>query len=176
MLEIVKDVDLTGHSLSSNDLVHLGHKAGAVNLAKMVDLQLDLNALIFEHFTSTLCRCSQACTSCSSGADATSCCGSTDHAGLIKAFTILTRVLRRLQRDLDLDDLQIVLLIIRCMRANQQSLHGPIAIEGPIITEINSKNEPGSYEVVVKSTYVLRSGIHSTVRLGQVSACEYSVS
>ena len=60
------------------------------------------------------------------------------------------------------------------MCADKESLNGPITIEWSIdgkarkLAILNMK--------FFSKTYVLRSGIHSTVRLGQVRAWEYRVS
>ena len=46
MLKVVKNVNFTGNSLRSDDFVRLRHVSRSVNLALMIDLEFNLNALI----------------------------------------------------------------------------------------------------------------------------------
>jgi hypothetical protein len=47
MFEVVKKMDLSACCLSSDHLRHLWHKSGLVDLALVIDLHLDLDAILF---------------------------------------------------------------------------------------------------------------------------------
>ena len=132
VLEVVENVDLTGDRFRCNNFVHLGHVARPIDLALVINLQLDLNALIFGEVAAALRRSAQSRLNLGGASDSASRSGALHHAGLIEALAILARVLRRLKWDLDFDDLDVVLFVIRGMRSDEQSLDSPVAVEGPI--------------------------------------------
>ena len=70
--------------------------------------------------------------------------------------------------------MHVVLLIVAGVGSNQESLNGPVAIERSE-RKVKTRSE-FRRESEIRLAYVFRSGIHCTVRLGQVSACEYKVS
>ena len=77
---------------------------------------------------------------------------------IIKTGPVLACVFGALERYLNFDDLDVVLLVIASVRANEQALDRPVTVERT--TRLEAK------------AYMSRVGIHSTVRDGHVSACE----
>ena len=58
MFEVVEDVNFSGGGLGRDDPVRLGHVAGFVYLTLVIDLQFDLDALVFGNANRSLGRCS----------------------------------------------------------------------------------------------------------------------
>ena len=49
MLKIIENVHFSANCLCGDDLVRLRHVAGSVDFARVVDLEFDLDALVFGH-------------------------------------------------------------------------------------------------------------------------------
>jgi hypothetical protein len=58
VFEVVEDVNITGGGLGRDDPVRLGHVSGFVYLTLVIDLQFDLDALVFGNANRALGRCS----------------------------------------------------------------------------------------------------------------------
>ena len=111
MLEVVKDVHFARDRLGGDNLVHLGHVARTVDLTRVINLQLNLNALILR----------QVCTSLRGGclpSGLGSCGNGTTSRGtcplvwVVETFAVFPCVFRGLQRDLNFYYLHVVLLIV----------------------------------------------------------------
>lgn len=104
MFEVVENVDFSADCLRRNDFVRLRHQTCSVYFPHVINLYFDLNAVFLWVIFASHHLC---------------------HSGLsiFQPSIILSRIFRTFQRDLDLDDLDIVLFVIRCVRANQQSLN-----------------------------------------------------
>ena len=130
MLEVIEDVNFARDSLSGDNLVHLWHVASPVDLTLVIDLELNLNSLIFWQVSAALSRSCLASLLSSLGASFVTSCWSS--VGVVETFTVLPSVLRRLQRDLHFDYLHVVLLVIGGMSTDKESLHGPVTVEWSI--------------------------------------------
>ena len=128
VLEVVKNVDLPIICLCSNNLVSLRHVPCSVHFTKMIDLNFDLNTLIFGYWN---CAKSRVCLAsyCCRCIDLDCFCkgGFTIH-NIVQSLSVIPSVLWGLQRNLHLDNLQIVLLIIRGMSTNQKTLDCPVRV------------------------------------------------
>jgi hypothetical protein len=114
MLEVIEDVNFAWGSFSRDDLVRLRHVAGAVHFSLVIDLEFDLDALVFG-LTESL-RLGE---------------GHLTGIGVVvvEARVVLAGIFRRLERNFDFQNLNVVLLIIRSVSAHKQALNRPVAIE-----------------------------------------------
>jgi hypothetical protein len=128
MFEVVKDVHFTRDCLSCYNFVHLWHIARTVNLSLVINLQFNLDALIFWQVYTSLGGSCLSCCLDSLGAGTNR--GTRPLVGVVKSFAVFSRIFRGLQWYLDFNDLDVVLFIVRGVGTNKKSLHSPVAIEG----------------------------------------------
>ena len=110
MFKVVKDVHLTGNCLCSYNFVHLWHIARTIHFSLVINLKLHLNALILWQVYTSL---SGSCLSCRLGSlAARTNRGTSPLVGVVKTFPVFARVFRRLEWDLDFNNLDVVLFIV----------------------------------------------------------------
>ena len=123
MFKIIKYMYFSWYCFRCYNFMRLRHISSPINFTLMIDLQFNLNSLIFWNSNSTLSWCTLACVA-SGGIYLL-----TLH--LIETFFVLSSIFRWFLGHFHFNNLNIVLLIIRCMRSNQEPLYRPVAVEGP---------------------------------------------
>lgn len=121
MLEIVKNMHFATDGLRRDDLVRLGHSARPVHFTHVVDLHFDLDAFLPRLIPLLIVGCGRTTTThnlCD--------CRFADLQSLVE----LSGVFRRLEWDLDFDYLDVVLLVVGRVSANQQSLDREVTTVG----------------------------------------------
>jgi hypothetical protein len=120
MFEVVKDVHFTWDSFSGYYLVGLGHLSCLVDLALVIYLNFDLNPLLLCLLVGWAHHIGDTC-----------------WVGIIETRVVLSGVLWWLERYFNFDYLNVVLLIVRSVRAYEKSLHREITAVGTKCNQIS---------------------------------------
>lgn len=110
MFEIIENMHFAADGLGSYYFVRLRHLSCSIDFALVVDLDFYLNALllvVLAHYFSRLGLCL-----------------------VIKTGVELSGIFGGLQGYFYFDDLNVVLLVVARVRADEQALHGEVAVVG----------------------------------------------
>ena len=141
-------MDFPTNCFCSYYFIWLRHLTGTIYLSLMINLYFYLNT-VFLCFICTAHNLSLVC-----------------GRHIVESCIKFPCVLRRYNRNLNFNDLNIVLFVIGSVCTNKQPLNWKLTAVRTIIYA----------GLIDNKAYISLVGIHSAVRDGQVNACEYKVS